>query len=374
MTDSNLEVNIASYYGATDGSVSRVKMDPLGMVKLSELIPKWRMNPRKHLGTLNGSLTSGSSDRKVFVFKGYGDNGAAYLIYQIGRICHYQFGSPLFIVEHKKKIPRMPQLTHPRFDYPFEFRDITIGEMKKMMKPNDLFICNPAYSNKWFGPNLPMKKLMYLQGMNTYPVLDIFFDHYVSVSHFVQQHVKNVFNTPSSVISPFINQSVFRNKTPWNERSNDILILGYKGYAEPVFQYLHEYYKEKYPSSNIGYRMVKDVTQKELADLLNQHKYYLTLNPSEGFGLPPLEAMACGCAVIGFDSMGGRDYFQHGKNAYIVKYGDFEQLAEYLRKIVLDPNIGEDIAKKAVETASQFSYNRFETEWTKYLSEHIYKT
>ena len=48
----------------------------------------------------------------------------------------------------------------------------------------------------------------------------------------------------------------------------------------------------------------------------------------EGFGIPLLEAMACGCAVVGFDSIGGRDYFEHGENAYIVNYGDFEGLAE----------------------------------------------
>jgi hypothetical protein len=313
-----------------------------------------------------------ASKRRVFVLKGYGNDGASYLSYHLGRICHYKFESPLLIVEHKKKIKRLNQTRHPIFDYPLEFPMITLGEMKKIMDPNDLFICNSAYSTRWFGLNLPMKKLMYIQGMNTYPVLDIFYDNYVSVSHFVQQHVEHIYDKKTTVISPFINHLVFQNKTEWKDRNNVILILSYKGYSEPAFKYLQDYYNKKYPGSTIEFKMVKKATQKELADLFNQHKYFLTLNPSEGFGLPPLEAMSCGCAVAGFDSIGGRDYFEHGKNAYIVNYGDFEGLAEFLRKIELNPNIGQSFVNRAVQTAQHFSYSRYEEEWTKYLMEHVY--
>lgn len=315
---------------------------------------------------------SNSSNRKVFVFKGYGNDGAAYLSYQIGCICHHQFGSPLIIVEHKKKREQLKDGRHPIFDYPIEYPTVTLGEMKKMMHSNDLFICNAAYSKKWFGLELPMKKLMYIQGMNTYSALDIYYDHYVSVSQFVQQHVEHIYNKNTPVISPFINHSLFKNNTDWEDRSNVILILGYKGYAEPVLNYLKDYYKNKYPESSLEFKMVNEVTQNELANLFNQHKYFLTLNPSEGFGLPPLEAMASGCAVVGFDSIGGRDYFEHGKNAHIVKYGDFEGLADYLRKVELNPNIGQNLAKCAVDTARRFSFSRFEAEWTKYLLEHVY--
>ncbi|RST76312.1 glycosyltransferase [Siminovitchia acidinfaciens] len=311
------------------------------------------------------------SKRNVYVFNGYGDRGGAFLNFQLGRICHKKFGSPLFMVRNLRK-KRSLNETHPRFDYSFEFPEVHLDKMKEMVKPDDLFICNPTHSTKWFGLELPMKKLMYMQGINTYPVLDIFYDHYVSVSHFVQQHIEKIYNIKPQIISPFINHSIFQNKTPWKQRSNDLLILGYKGYARPVFQYLQQYYKEKYPTSYIQFKIVDGVSQKELSDLFNQHKYYLTLNPCEGFGLPPLEAMACGCAVVGFDSMGGRDYLYHEKNAYIVDYGDFEQLAEYLRIIELDPDIGESLVKEAIGTASHFSYSRFETEWTKYLEKHVY--
>lgn len=313
-----------------------------------------------------------AAERNVYVFNGYGDRGGAFLNYHIGRICHEKFGSPLYMVRNLRQNRKVGN-THPRFNYAFEFPEIHLDKMKQMIKPDDLFICNPTHSTKWFGLNLPSKKLMYLQGMNTYHVLDIFYDHYVSVSQFVQEHVEKIYNIKPLVISPFINHSIFQNKTPWNKRKKALLLLGYKGYAGPVFQYLKKYYEEKYPSSSLSVKIVDDLTQKELADLFNQHKYFLTLNPSEGFGLPPLEAMACGCTVIGFDSMGGRDYLEHEKNAYIVNYGDFEKLAEYLHRIEKEPGIGEELAKKAVETASKFSYEQFENQWTAYLQKHVYK-
>lgn len=313
------------------------------------------------------------SSRKVFVFNGYGDTGGAFLNYQLGRICHEKFGSPLYIVYHRK-VNRKQGGTHPRFHYQYKFPAIDIERMKQIAGPNDLFICNPVHSTKWFGPNLNMKKLMYIQGINTYPVLDIFFDHYVSVSHFVSDHTQHVFNVKSPVISPFINHSVFQNKTPWEKRSDAILILNYKGYAKVAFDYLHTLYKEKNNHSKLRFKMIDTVvTQEELASLYNQHKYFLTLNPNEGFGLPPLEAMASGCAVFGFDSMGGRDYFDHGKNAFIVPYGDFEQLSEYLQQIEQDPDIGERLAENGVKTAQGFTYENFEKNWTAYLTKHVYR-
>lgn len=317
-----------------------------------------------------GEILMNVSERNVYVFNGYGDRGGSFLNSRIGQICHKKFGSSLSMVRNLRN--ERKGKFHPRFKYRLKYPEIHISEMKKIIKPNDLFICNPTHSTKWFGLNLPSKKLMYIQGMNTYPVLDIFYDHYVCVSRFVQQHIGNIYNIKPSIISPFINHKIFLNKTPWNQRNNTVLILGYKGYAGPVFQYLHKFYMKKYPTSSIEFKLVDNLSQKELADVFNQHKYYLTLNPSEGFGLPPLEAMACGCAVLGFDSMGGREYLEHEKNAYIVDYGNFEQLTEYLRRIELEPGTGEKITKEANETASHFSYDHFETEWTKYLEEHVY--
>lgn len=311
------------------------------------------------------------SSNKVYVYNGYGDTGGAFLNYQIGRICHENFGRKLIIV-YNRKVNRKQGGEHPRFHYSYDFPAMSVEKMQERAKPDDLFICNPAHSTKWFGPSLNMKKLMYIQGINTFPVLDIFFDHYACVSKFVQDHINNVYNIKPKIISPFINHSVFKNEIPWEKRSDDILILNYKGYAKVAFEHLHKSFINK--KSTLSFKLIDTVmSQEELADLYNHHKYFLTLNPTEGFGLPPLEAMASGCAVIGFDSMGGRDYFENGQNAFIVPYGDFEQLAYILERMEEDPDIGETLARNGVLTAKSFTFEKFEKDWTEFLAKHVFK-
>jgi glycosyl transferase family 1 len=51
---------------------------------------------------------------------------------------------------------------------------------------------------------------------------------------------------------------------------------------------------------------------------------FLSLSHKESFGLPPLEAMACGCIVAGFHGDGGREYMIP-KNADM---GDYKGCAE----------------------------------------------
>jgi hypothetical protein len=50
-------------------------------------------------------------------------------------------------------------------------------------------------------------------------------------------------------------------------------------------------------------------SEDETADLLRSCALFLSFSEREGFGLPPAEAMASGCYVVGFTGNGGRDYF-----------------------------------------------------------------
>ncbi len=82
----------------------------------------------------------------------------------------------------------------------------------------------------------------------------------------------------------------------------------------------------------------------------------------EGFALPPLEAMACGCAVIGFTGGGGTEHMIDGRTALIAPDGDTEMLAHCLKRVLTDDTLKEKIRTGGLNKAREFSIERMERE------------
>jgi glycosyltransferase involved in cell wall biosynthesis len=59
---------------------------------------------------------------------------------------------------------------------------------------------------------------------------------------------------------------------------------------------------------------VHNSNEAHAAAALRESLLFLSFGYPEGFGLPPLEAMACGCLTIGYHGFGGSEYFneEHG--------------------------------------------------------------
>jgi hypothetical protein len=54
--------------------------------------------------------------------------------------------------------------------------------------------------------------------------------------------------------------------------------------------------------------VIENRSEAETAELLRSCAIFLSFSAQEGFGLPPAEAMACGCYVIGFPGFAGREF------------------------------------------------------------------
>lgn len=74
----------------------------------------------------------------------------------------------------------------------------------------------------------------------------------------------------------------------------------------------------------------------------------------EGFGLPPLEAMACGAAVITTDC-GGVLTFATPQNSIIVPVNDVAALQKSIESLIKDTNLREGLQQEGLQTAKQFS-------------------
>lgn len=54
---------------------------------------------------------------------------------------------------------------------------------------------------------------------------------------------------------------------------------------------------------------IAGLSETQVADVLRDCAIFLSFSERDGFGLPPAEAMACGCYVIGFHGQGGAEFF-----------------------------------------------------------------
>ena len=73
----------------------------------------------------------------------------------------------------------------------------------------------------------------------------------------------------------------------------------------------------------------------------------LKMSRVEGFFGPPLEAMACGCAVVVGKVTGYDEYIQDGYNALVVEKGDIAGARAAVQRLLMDEKLRPDSSKMA---------------------------
>lgn len=77
--------------------------------------------------------------------------------------------------------------------------------------------------------------------------------------------------------------------------------------------------------------VLPDCDEAAFATALRSAQIFVAHSYPEGLGLPALEAMACGCLVVGFTGGGGTDYMQQGVNSFVARVdGDYKELGVML--------------------------------------------
>ena len=105
-----------------------------------------------------------------------------------------------------------------------------------------------------------------------------------------------------------------------------------------------------FPYKNLG--IIKQSRLRE--EYLVSH-IFVDLSLFQGFGLPALEAMTCGCACVLTDSGGISEYARHDVNAILVPVGDNDAAARAILKLASDEKFRQQIADQGQQTANQFS-------------------
>ena len=98
------------------------------------------------------------------------------------------------------------------------------------------------------------------------------------------------------------------------------------------------------------------IDDEDLAPLYSGAEWFVYTSQYEGFGLPPLEAMACGCPVITSNSSSLPEVV--GDAGIMIDWDSDEQHIQAYEKYYFDKEFRNSMAEKGIERASQFSWTK----------------
>lgn len=132
-------------------------------------------------------------------------------------------------------------------------------------------------------------------------------------------------------------------------------------------------FRRRHPDlADVPWVEIADMPEAEVARILGESAVFLALGRNEGFGLPPIEAMACGCLVVGFTGDGGRS-FANPSNGLWSAPEDWLGCADLLAQAVreFDADGGADRRRAGAATASEYTLERMEHELVEFWDAEI---
>lgn len=139
---------------------------------------------------------------------------------------------------------------------------------------------------------------------------------WLAVSHPVRWFLQETIGQEALILRPSIDAARFHPpardaaapvkgplRVAWMPRKNKALARYVREAATARLSRLH-------PDVTLEWIEIHERTQTEVAELMRTAHIFLSTGFPEGYSLPPLEAMASGCLVIGFSGLGGWDYMR----------------------------------------------------------------
>jgi glycosyltransferase involved in cell wall biosynthesis len=96
-------------------------------------------------------------------------------------------------------------------------------------------------------------------------------------------------------------------------------------------------------------------TCARLRHLYSSAAVFLYSSRYEGFGLPPLEAMACGCPVVTTEVGAVSEFAVDRHNALVVQPGDVAALADRLEELLRSPALRATLSQNGTNTAARYA-------------------
>lgn len=213
------------------------------------------------------------------------------------------------------------------------------------------------WDNKKYGLNsykLPLKKIV--------------------ISTWINNQIKsNLGIGPFPIVYNGIDSNIFTSANRKKHNRINLLMLNHTLEKKGVIQGLRVYKKIKSQYSNVRLRMFGicsndnipgdiEYFQNPPIDLLiklyQDTDIFIFPSLEEGWGLTPLEAMACGCAVVGTRTGFVLDFGKHRQNMMISEPSDINQMYNNLEELINNSELAENVRAGGQRLAKELDWKR----------------
>lgn len=194
----------------------------------------------------------------------------------------------------------------------------------------------------------------------------------IAVSHWIIDELEKLGEKCFGPLGNAINPTEFFIENPQPERSNDVLMIYHphkiKGAKEGLAAL--QLIKRQFPTLTAiivaprkpvhripsWIKVIIRPPISELRHLYNISKIFLHPSRWEGWPLPPLEAMACGCAVMATANRGVQEYLVDRENALLCPIDDVKTLVQNVITLLESDQLREELAKGGIKTVQCYNW------------------
>ena len=146
-----------------------------------------------------------------------------------------------------------------------------------------------------------------------------------------------------------------------------LIIVGKDGWKS---EKVHEEIKKNYLQKKV--HILGYLSGDSLTSLFNLAKAFVFPSFYEGFGIPPLEAMKCGCPVIASNTSSIPEVV--GDSALLVNPEKIEEISGAMEKIIKDPELRDKLKNKGLNQSKKFSWEESAAGLLKIINDVIIQT
>lgn len=258
-----------------------------------------------------------------------------------------------------------------RFDIKYHTckqRHLTLREMKRRLSGADTVVL-PELMVHWgegmqFQNKVSFVQAMYGELLDTVEIPelkyeDLGYTHLMCVSDFLMEAVELRSKLPRVRVIDGIDLRKFVSKPEMRECGR-VTFLSRKNqeFGRAVVAALKPEVRHQVEIVEID----KDIFEDELIKVYQRTDIFMATGYPEGFGLPALEAMACGAVVVGCTGGGARQYMHDGETALTVADGDVAGFARVIERVVEDVELKESLRRNGILEAQKYGFEGMERE------------